>query len=333
MRAMSGGASSSVSGSSRSNRSMRSVAPVRGTGPVAPIEPIAPSRSKPSKSSYRSYTRRIITARTDDLARFRALLRARIAPRARVLHLGCGHDGSDIVRALPVGCVVHGLDRAECRYPGQSFARGDVARLPYASGCFDAVVCEYVLEHLADADRALAELSRVTRPGGALLALTPNLWSYKALVAVLTPPRFHRWAARTLRSEPRDASEVHETRYALNTRAAIWIGATTYGWTVRRFEYLNNGPTWFERMPVAFELGRFYHWLLDRSERLGPLRCGILLELERRDPTAWLRPGRAERSAGEALSSRRAGRARARSDPDRAVRAPAPGSAAPSPPG
>ena len=52
-------------------------------------------------------------------------------------------------------------------------ARGDVARLPFANGAFQGVVCGEVLEHLADDAGALAELARVTRPGGILVLTVP----------------------------------------------------------------------------------------------------------------------------------------------------------------
>jgi SAM-dependent methyltransferase len=46
---------------------------------------------------------------------------------------------------------------------------GDVTRLPLADGCVDAAVAAFVLNHLPDPGAGLAELARVTRPGGAVL--------------------------------------------------------------------------------------------------------------------------------------------------------------------
>ena len=52
-----------------------------------------------------------------------------------------------------------------------TFAVADLTRLPYASGCFDAVVCGWVLEHLPDPRDGLRELARVMKPGGKLLLM------------------------------------------------------------------------------------------------------------------------------------------------------------------
>jgi ubiquinone/menaquinone biosynthesis C-methylase UbiE len=46
------------------------------------------------------------------------------------------------------------------------FVQGDVTDLQFESGTFDGVRVERVLQHLADPDRAVSELARVTRPGG-----------------------------------------------------------------------------------------------------------------------------------------------------------------------
>lgn len=46
--------------------------------------------------------------------------------------------------------------------------------LPYDDGCFDAVVCVDVLEHVADLASVLAEVARVLRPGGFFLFDTIN---------------------------------------------------------------------------------------------------------------------------------------------------------------
>ena len=49
---------------------------------------------------------------------------------------------------------------------------GDVQDLPFADGTFDTVVAAWMLYHVADLDRALGEIARVLRPGGALIAVT-----------------------------------------------------------------------------------------------------------------------------------------------------------------
>jgi demethylmenaquinone methyltransferase / 2-methoxy-6-polyprenyl-1,4-benzoquinol methylase len=53
--------------------------------------------------------------------------------------------------------------------PGVRFVAGDALDLPFADAAFDAVTISFGLRNVADPDAALAELLRVTRPGGRLV--------------------------------------------------------------------------------------------------------------------------------------------------------------------
>jgi len=56
------------------------------------------------------------------------------------------------------------------RPPGRlSFVAGDALRLPFRDGAFDVVTISFGLRNVADLGAALAEMRRVTRPGGRLV--------------------------------------------------------------------------------------------------------------------------------------------------------------------
>ena len=56
------------------------------------------------------------------------------------------------------------------RPPGRlSLVAGDALRLPFRDGAFDAVTISFGLRNVADPGAALAEMRRVTRPGGRLV--------------------------------------------------------------------------------------------------------------------------------------------------------------------
>jgi SAM-dependent methyltransferase len=78
--------------------------------------------------------------------------------------------------------------------PGVSvLAIGD--RLPFRDATFDTVLCTEVLEHVPDAAAVVAELTRVLRPGGAVLVTVPFLYPVHE-----APHDYQRFTAFGLRS-------------------------------------------------------------------------------------------------------------------------------------
>jgi SAM-dependent methyltransferase len=55
-------------------------------------------------------------------------------------------------------------------------AVGDLSRLPFAAGLFDAVLCTQVLEHVTEPQCVLREIQRVLKPGGRLFLTAPQSW-------------------------------------------------------------------------------------------------------------------------------------------------------------
>ena len=87
--------------------------------------------------------------------------------------LALASNGFDVtaldVSQTAVDITGHVLERYGLRLAGQRTA--SVLDTDYPDGAFDAVVCFSVLDHMTvpDAQRALRELIRITRPGGLLL--------------------------------------------------------------------------------------------------------------------------------------------------------------------
>jgi SAM-dependent methyltransferase len=53
---------------------------------------------------------------------------------------------------------------------------GDALSIPFAAGSFDRIIAAEVLEHIADDRQAIAELTRVLRPGGTMAVTVPRWW-------------------------------------------------------------------------------------------------------------------------------------------------------------
>jgi SAM-dependent methyltransferase len=95
----------------------------------------------------------------------------------RVLEVGGGPGELAARIAEEVGCEVVMVDISPrmvelARGRGVEALVGDVASLPFDAGSFDCAVAAWMLFHVPDVDRGLAELVRVLRPGGRLVAVT-----------------------------------------------------------------------------------------------------------------------------------------------------------------
>jgi SAM-dependent methyltransferase len=102
--------------------------------------------------------------------------------RPRVLDVGFGEGYGAAILTDSVNDYV-GLDmsddavrHASSRYvfPNVRFERSDAATIPFDAGSFDLVVSFHVLEHVDEPGPYLAEMSRVCRPEGHIVIVTPN---------------------------------------------------------------------------------------------------------------------------------------------------------------
>ncbi|UWQ16273.1 class I SAM-dependent methyltransferase [Jannaschia sp. M317] len=130
-----------------------------------------------------------IMRRTDSRAAYRALLAAdvgvaRLPSDAPVLDCGAGTGALSLalwkIRGGPQGQVACDLSaamrdaaRAAFRAHGARIGvdAGDITALPYADDRFALTMAAHVCEHLPDPVDALAEMARVTRPGGQVLVV------------------------------------------------------------------------------------------------------------------------------------------------------------------
>jgi demethylmenaquinone methyltransferase/2-methoxy-6-polyprenyl-1,4-benzoquinol methylase len=106
----------------------------------------------------------------------RAVARAVDArPGQRVLDLAAGTGSSSLPFAAAGAHVVAcdfslGMLRVGRNHHATlPFVAGDALQLPFTDGAFDAVTISFGLRNVADPDAALAEMGRVTKPGGRLV--------------------------------------------------------------------------------------------------------------------------------------------------------------------
>jgi SAM-dependent methyltransferase len=119
-------------------------------------------------------------------ARVPAVAAVAEAAPARVLEVGCGWGELAEWIASATGAEVVAVDLSPrmvelARDRGVDARVADVQELPFPDASFDAAVAAWMLYHVPDLDHGLAELARVLRPGGRLVAVTNSAYHLQEL--------------------------------------------------------------------------------------------------------------------------------------------------------
>lgn len=215
------------------------------------------------------------------LARYVALAEAiaahvRQAPAGQMLKLvDVGVGNGRTVRYLePSGLdsrlEFHGIDISPRRLDGMykperwSLTQADVEKgLPYDDATFDIAVCEQVMEHLHEPQRAAAEIARILKPGGLLVAgvpiyVRPLAWGRRTIV-----PRIDRWRGKT-----RDHVQVFTKKTfvrMLESTGALRVN-DVYG-----FRMIGDGP---------FLMLENHHWWYRWGRFCGRLLPSLCIEIQ-----------------------------------------------------
>lgn len=133
---------------------------------------------------------------------WRKITTAAVAPKPgeRILDLAAGTGTSSLpfanAGAEVTACdMSHGMmAEGRKRYPELNFVYGDAHDLPFEDNYFDAVTISYGLRNIADTEKALSEMLRVTKPGGRIVVaefstptVTPIKQAYKQFLPRVIP--------------------------------------------------------------------------------------------------------------------------------------------------
>jgi SAM-dependent methyltransferase len=146
---------------------------------------------------------------THDLRRY-LYERAGMRSARRILDVGCGTGVLAAEMPRYTQASIHGLDinpahlsLASAHAPQTVLACGDAHHLPYARASFDLSLCHFLLLWVADPTGVVREMARVTRPGGAVLALAePDYGGRIDYPEALEP--LGSWQQASLRSQGAD---------------------------------------------------------------------------------------------------------------------------------
>src|SRR5262245_31749008 len=148
-----------------------------------------------------------------------------LGPELRILDAGCGTGevSSRLAELFPAAQVLgvdiidQNLELARRRYthlaPRLGFEHQSIYELGATDGTYDFTVCRHVLHSIPHADRVLAELVRVTRPGGRLH---------------LIPEDYGMLHFQAGHPDPRDFWHHGPAQFGAATGTDLFVGRNTY---------------------------------------------------------------------------------------------------------
>jgi ubiquinone/menaquinone biosynthesis C-methylase UbiE len=165
-------------------------------------------------------------------------------PGTRLLHVGCG-TGTALQIAASSGAVIAGLDAsadlltiARRRLPDADLRVAEAAELPYDRGCFDQVMAFDAIQYTEPPAVAVAELARVTRPGGAVVIGLWHNWSGREASAFLNAVR------GLVPATPPDVQPVRDLYRLREVMVEAGLDVYAFAEVTRRYDFSSLDAAW-----------------------------------------------------------------------------------------
>lgn len=127
--------------------------------------------------------------------------------------------------------------------PRLPFVAGDATRLPFGDATFDAVTISFGLRNVVDFGAGLAEMRRVTRPGGRLVVCefsTPTWAPFRKVYSEYLMKALPK-VAETVSSDPESYVYLAESIQAWPDQEALSAEIRAAGWTAVEYRNLSGG--------------------------------------------------------------------------------------------
>jgi len=152
----------------------------------------------------------------------------------------------------------------------------DGSVFPLSDDAFDAVVMNYVIEHLEHPQKTFTEINRVLKAGGVLLFRTPNLWHPLAVASRAASGRIQRLLSKRLRGMAAETPEPYPLYHRANSPRTLRRLLSECGFVEDEFRLIEKEPSYGMSSRILFLIMLCYERLVNSSPCFASFRVNIL---------------------------------------------------------
>lgn len=212
---------------------------------------------------------------TQDLRNF-LYTRAGLFKAERVLDVGCGTGAllPELISGHQTSVIGLDINRSSLNYAqstnsSAALIRGDAHNLPFADGSYDLTLCHFLLLWVSNPIRVLEEMVRLTRPGGAVLAMAEPDYGGR----IDYPPELERLG---------DLQELSLRQQGADTRLGRRLAAMFNHVGLKSIEFGVLGGQW-RISPANIDWQTEWDVLISDLESISPKEIGLPTQEELED--------------------------------------------------
>jgi SAM-dependent methyltransferase len=154
----------------------------------------------------------------DKLTQYKEVIERYLSGSQILLDAGCGSGKETVINYKEKAKLAIGIDLSPEIENNNTLHKkivGSVYEIPLDNNSVDIIVTQSLIEHLEKPERLFQEASRVLKPGGIFILMTPNLMGWRSFISKCTPFWFHVIMNKKLYGV--NKKDVFPTHYKANT--------------------------------------------------------------------------------------------------------------------
>lgn len=155
-----------------------------------------------------------------------SLIRKHIKPKSILLDAGCGWKSSEIENlsdSIKNNITMIGMDidleALKDNVTHKNLLCSRLEKIPFKDKTFDIIISKCVIEHVKYPQIAINEFSRITKKGGHIIMVVPNIYNPLMLAGKLTPLRLHKKFMTKISNVKED--DIYHTYFRCNSIRSI----------------------------------------------------------------------------------------------------------------